>query len=96
MKNFYTYIITNERKTTLYVGVTNNIARRMYEHKHGINDGFSKRYNLHILVYVEQYPDAETAIAREKYLKGKSRKKKEELIDFQNPKWEDLSPEESF
>ena len=96
MEDYYTYIITNERRTTLYVGVTNDIARRMYEHKHGINKGFSKRYNLHTLVYMEHHDSAKAAIAREKYLKGKTREKKEALIDQYNPEWKDLSPEEAF
>ncbi len=96
MKNFYTYIITNDRRTTLYVGVTNNIARRMYEHKHGLCDGFSKRYNLHRLVLVEHHDNERAAIEREKSLKGKSRAKKIALIEEQNPDWDDLSPEESF
>ena len=96
MKNFYTYIITNERHTTLYTGVTNDIARRMYEHKHGTNKGFSKTYNLHVLVYVEHHDNELAAIMREKSLKGKTRAKKIALINEQNPTWEDLSPEESF
>ena len=96
MKNFYTYIITNDRKTTLYVGITNNIARRMYEHKHGLYEGFSKRYNLHRLVFVEHHDNERAAIEREKSLKGKSRAKKIALIEEQNPNWDDLSPEESF
>ena len=96
MKNFYTYIITNDRKTTLYVGVTNNIARRMYEHKHGLIEGFSKRYNLHRLIFVEHHDNERAAIEREKSLKGKSHAKKIALIEEQNPSWDDLSPEESF
>ena len=96
MKNFYTYIITNERHTTLYIGVTNDIARRMYEHKHGINKGFSKQYHLHILVYLEHHDNELAAITREKALKGKTRAKKLALINEQNPEWTDLSPKESF
>ena len=82
MKTFYTYIITNDRKTTLYVGVTNNIGRR--------------RYNLHRLVLLEVHDNERAAIAREKALKGKTRAKKIALIEEQNPAWSDLSPEESF
>ena len=96
MKNFYTYIITNESHTTLYIGVTNDIARRMYEHKHELNDGFSKRYHLHYLVLLERHDNERAAIEREKSLKGKSRAKKIELIKETNPEWRDLSPQESF
>ena len=96
MKNFYTYIITNDRKTTLYVGVTNDIARRMYEHKHGCYEGFSKRYHLHRLVLLEVHDNERAAIEREKTLKGKTRAKKIALIEEQNPTWSDLSPDASF
>ncbi len=96
MKNFYTYILTNVRRTTLYVGVTNDIARRMYEHKHGTCEGFSKRYHLDRLVYAERHDNECAAIEREKSLKGKTRAKKIALIEEQNPSWEDLSPQEAF
>ncbi len=96
MKNFYTYIITNSKHRPFYVGVTNDIARRMYEHKHELYDGFSKRYHLHLLMYVEHHDNERAAIEREKALKGKTRDKKIALIESINPKWEDLSPEESF
>ncbi len=88
---FYIYILTNQNNTTLYVGVTNNLSRRIYEHQQKAVDGFSKKYNLEKLVYVEQFNDAYLAISREKQLKGWTRKKKEDLIMRQNPTWKDLS-----
>ena len=89
--NYYVYIITNKNNSVLYTGVTNDIVRRMYEHKNGIIDGFSKKYNLCKLVYCETYQDPQTAILREKQIKGWKREKKERLILTINPKWNDLS-----
>jgi putative endonuclease len=77
----------------LYIGVTNDLARRISEHKLGIFAGFSKKYNCHNLVYYENYQDIQQAITREKQLKGWIRKKKENLIKTINPKWKDLSEE---
>jgi putative endonuclease len=88
--NFYIYFITNEYNFTIYIGVTNNLIRRIYEHKNKLVDGFSKKYNLNKLVYYEIFENAEEAIKREKQLKGGSRKQKEELIKNKNPKWQDL------
>ena len=68
--SYYTYITTNKRKTVLYVGVTNNLIRRIGEHKSGQIDGFTKRYNVDILIYAEKYDEIETAIAREKQIKS--------------------------
>ena len=96
MKNFYTYIITNEARRPLYVGVTNDLARRIYEHKHEVCDGFSKRYHLHKLVYYELHSNAKTAIEREKKLKQMRREKKFALILSVNPAWNDLSQDISF
>ena len=89
-KKGYTYIITNKYHTTFYVGVTSNLVKRIWEHKNHVIEGFSKTYNLEKLVYYEVIDDIETAINREKYLKGKTRKFKQELVEKFNPKWEDL------
>ena len=93
MKNYYVYIITNFTNSTLYIGVTNNLERRLYEHKNKLVDGFSKRYNLNKLVYFEETTNIETAIKREKQLKSWKRDKKETLIKNINPTWKDLSEE---
>lgn len=82
--------MTNYNKTTLYIGVTNNLVRRVYEHKHKLVDGFTKRYNLTILVYYEVFDNIENAIIREKQLKAGSRQKKIDLINSLNPSWQDL------
>lgn len=93
MKNYYVYILTNKNNTTLYIGVTNDIERRLYEHKNGLVDGFTKKYNLHKLIYLEETSDALSAISREKQLKGWKREKKEVLINQVNPTWKDLCEE---
>jgi putative endonuclease len=95
MKTFYVYILTN-RSRTLYVGVTNNLNRRMYEHKNKMIDGFTKKYNLNILVYYETFEFMNDAIRREKQIKGWLRKKKIELIESVNPKWNDLAGDSSL
>ena len=82
--------MTNYNKTTLYIGVTNNLVRRVYEHKHKLVDGFTKRYNMTILVYYEVFDNIENAIIREKQLKAGSRQKKIDLINSLNPSWQDL------
>ena len=87
----YVYILTNYSNTTLYVGVTTNLAKRIYEHKNKVIDGFSKRYNLTKLVYLEQTDSIVSAIEREKYLKGKKREFKINLINSINKEWNDLS-----
>ena len=87
---YYVYMLTNEYNKVLYVGVTNNLQRRLYEHKHGLNEGFSTKYNAHKLVYYETTDDVEAAIAREKQIKGWTRQKKEALINSMNPKWRNL------
>lgn len=90
-QEYFVYIITNERKTTLYIGVTNDISRRYFEHSNKLNpDSFSSKYNLNVLVYFEIYSYIEEAIQREKQLKGGSRKKKMVLIQNFNPEWENL------
>jgi len=92
-KTFFVYIMTNPRKTVLYTGVTNNLSRRVYEHKGKLVAGFASRYNLINLVYYEMAETAEAAIAREKQLKAGSRWRKIELIKSMNPTWRDLSAE---
>lgn len=91
--NYYVYIISNDYNNVIYIGVTNNINRRLYEHKNGLLDGFTKRYNVHKLVYMETYNDVRAAIEREKQLKRWSRAKKDKLINGLNPDWVDLSLE---
>ncbi len=89
--DYFVYILTNKRGNVMYVGVTNNLERRLYEHKHELIDGFTKRYHVHKLVYYEQYSDINDAIAREKQLKGWTRKRKNALVMTANPSWNDLS-----
>ena len=86
----YTYILFNKRNGTLYIGVTSNLVKRLYEHKNKLIDGFTKKYNIDKLGYYEIFDDIEEAIIREKKLKGASRKKKLELIEMNNPSWLDL------
>ena len=89
-KNYYIYILTNKENGTLYTGITNNLIRRIYEHKNKLVDGFTKKYSLDKLVYYEVCESVENAILREKQIKGGSRKKKLELINKFNKKWNDL------
>ena len=89
--NYYVYILASENNRTLYVGVTNDIVRRVAEHKSGIIEGFTKRYGVHKLVFAESCGDAYAAISREKQLKGWRREKKVALINSINPFWKDLS-----
>jgi len=91
-KQYYVYILTN-KSGTLYTGVTNNLVRRVFEHKNQMVDGFTKRYNLKYLVYYEATNDVHEAIAREKQIKGWLRAKKLQLINSVNPAWKDLSEE---
>ena len=90
---YYIYILTNKSNTTLYVGVTNDLVRRVFEHKSKLVEGFTKKYNLNKLVYFEQTTDVMSALEREKQLKAGSRKKKIELIEIDNSEWLDLSLE---
>ena len=89
-KRYYTYILSNKNDTTLYIGVTNDLERRVAEHRSGTIPGFTQKYNCHKLVYFEEYSDIDQAIAREKQLKKWSRQKKEALIDTKNKEREDL------
>lgn len=90
MKAGYVYIMTNQRNGTVYVGVTSNLIKRIWEHKTGASEGFTQKYGLTSLVYYEIFDDIESAIAREKQLKAGSRKKKITLIEAMNPEWNDL------
>ena len=90
MTHYYVYIMTN-RSGTLYVGMTNDIRRRVWQHRHKLIEGFTKRYNITRLVYYEETPDVAAAIAREKQIKGWLRKKKIALIESHNSGWKDLS-----
>ena len=89
-KTYYVYILTNDRDMLFYIGVTNNLRRRVYEHKNRLVDGFTSRYSIHKLVYYEMCHDVEDAIRREKQLKNWRREKKIELIERLNPYWKDL------
>jgi putative endonuclease len=93
MKTYYVYILTSKYNGTLYVGVTNDLERRVYEHKNKIVEGFTKQYNVNILVYYEETEDIVSAITREKVLKKFSRQKKINLIESMNEDWRDLSLE---
>jgi putative endonuclease len=93
MRQYYVYILTNKKQGVLYTGVTNNLERRMYEHKNKLITGFASKYNLKKLVYFEETIDVNAAIAREKQIKGWLRKKKVALIASENPEWNDLSEE---
>ena len=89
-KQYYIYLLTNWDNKVLYTGVTNDLRRRVYEHKEGLIDGFTRRYHVHKLVYYEICEEIEGAIQREKQIKAGSRKKKNELISKFNPDWKDL------
>ncbi len=87
---YYFYILASKENGILYIGVTSNLVKRVYEHKNNIIEGFTKKYNIHKLVYYETTNDIESAIRREKQLKKWNRKWKIELIEKNNPKWRDL------
>jgi len=89
-KTYYVYTLSNYSKM-LYIGVTNDLERRVYEHKKKLKEGYTKKYNLHELVYYEETDDIGRAIEREKQLKGWRRSKKVVLIESVNPKWIDLA-----
>ena len=91
MKYYYVYILASKRRGTLYIGVTNDLIRRMYEHKNGLIEGFTKKYKVHNLVYYRQCEDIESVIQREKQLKAWHREWKIRLIEETNPTWKDLS-----
>ena len=89
-KTYYVYILTNAHNTTLYVGVTSDLRKRVYEHSRGSVGGFTKRYNLNKLVHYEATEDIRSAIATEKQLKAGSRRRKVALVESSNPEWRDL------
>ncbi len=91
--NYYIYIISNWNNKVIYIGMTNDLERRIYEHKNKIFEGFSKKYNLSKLVYYEYTNDVIAAIRREKEIKKWRREKKNKLIESTNPEWKDLSEE---
>jgi putative endonuclease len=91
MRQYYVYIVTNRKRGVLYVGVTNDVQRRVHQYKHKLVRGFPTRYNLTRLVHYETFADAYSAIAREKQIKGWLRSKKIALIEKDNPEWKDLS-----
>ena len=89
MKDYYVYILASKRNGPLYIGVTNDLIRHVYEHKNNLVDGFTKKYNIHTLVYYEQCDDIDSVIIREKQLKKWNRSWKLELIEKENPEWRD-------
>ena len=93
MRQYFVYMMTNRWHTVLYVGVTNSLERRIWEHKNGFTPGFTKKYNCHDLVYYETYDDVTQAIARETQIKAWSRAKKNALIATMNARWADLAAE---
>jgi putative endonuclease len=88
--HYYVYLMTNKNNAVIYTGVTNDLKRRVYEHKEKLIDGFTKKYNINKLVYFESTNDVSSAIQREKQIKAGSRKKKIDLINSINPEWKDL------
>ena len=93
MKQSFVYMLTNQKNGTLYIGITSDLTKRIYEHKIKAVKGFTQRYDLKILVYYEIFEDIKEAIRREKYLKGKKREFKIKLIESLNPQWRDLYEE---
>ena len=93
MKTYYVYIMASARNGTLYIGVTSDLIKRVWEHKTDAVDGFSKKYVTHRLVWFDHTPDIESAITREKQMKKWYRKWKLELIEKSNPEWKDLYEE---
>jgi len=90
VKDLFVYLIANRSRVVLYVGVTNDLARRVWEHRSDAVKGFTSKYKVDRLVYYEQFPDALSAIMREKEIKGWRREKKNALVRTANPKWQDL------
>ena len=90
MKNYFIYVLSSKKNGTLYIGVTNDLKRRVFEHKNNIVEGFTKKYQVHDLVYFEITESIEVAITREKQLKNWKRRWKIELIEKENKNWEDL------
>jgi putative endonuclease len=90
-KTYYVYILASKRNGTLYIGVTNDLERRLYEHRNNLIDGFTRRYRVHHLVYFESVNNIHAALQREKQLKRWTRKWKMDLIEKENPEWYDLA-----
>ena len=90
-RTYYVYLLTNWNNTVMYVGVTNNLQRRIHEHKNKLVEGFTKKYNVDKLVYLEECSDIKTAIEREKQIKNWRSEKKDALVASMNPDWKDLS-----
>ncbi len=90
MKTYFVYILTNQLGNVMYIGITNDLTRRIYEHMHKLVKGFTTKYNVDKLIYYEQYGDVREAITREKQLKGWTRAKKNTLVESMNPDWKDL------
>ena len=91
MKNGFVSMLTNKNNTVIYTGVTSNLEQRIWQHKHKVIEGFTKKYNCDKLIWFQQAEEIESAIAREKQIKSWSRKKKEALINESNPQWADIS-----
>lgn len=92
-KQFFVYILSNKNNNVLYIGVTSNLIRRIFEHKNALLDGFTKKYNVHKLVYYEFFGSPQEAIKREKKLKNWHRQWKNNIINRSNPNWDDLYDE---
>jgi len=90
VKQYYVYILASRKNGTLYIGVTSDLVKRVYEHKHNLVEGFGKKYGVHMLMYYEQHDHPDNAIAREKQIKKWRRLWKIELIEKLNPDWKDL------
>ncbi|MDH5722295.1 MAG: GIY-YIG nuclease family protein [Alphaproteobacteria bacterium] len=95
MKSYHVYMITNYTNAVLYIGITGDLEKRIYEHKYGLYEGFSKKYNVNKLVYCEEFMDVNEAIAREKEVKKWRREKKDRLVERMNPQWLDLFEQEN-
>jgi len=89
-QKYYVYILTNKSNTVMYVGMTNNLARRFFEHKNKLYDGFTKKYNVEKLVYFEESNQVDVVLNREKEIKKWRREKKNKLVETMNPNWIDL------
>jgi putative endonuclease len=90
MKQYYVYIMASKKNGTLYIGVTSDLVKRIYEHKQNLADGFTKEYSVHAVVYYEPHKEVEVVILREKQMKKWNRKWKMRLIEEKNPEWKDL------
>ena len=89
-KTYYVYLLSNKKSTVIYTGMTNDLVRRVYQHKQGQSESFTQRYRVNRLMYFESFADVRDALEREKQLKAGSRQKKLDLINSTNPEWRDL------